>query len=190
MVDEGTGPTDAASPLHPSGGTSTWSVHWRGVLAIALIVPIAIIGWRLVDDSETSSSGALGDERRNDSPATTAATTVGPTTSTAPPTTIPRATAPLPATTLQPERRVLISGEMKECRFGANCLAASFVIEGFQPHPGSYVCIYPNSSTEISFNDNDVIDACLTADQGDTITIEIDGVRSATISEANLDGTG
>ena len=99
-------------------------------------------------------------------------------------------TAPLPSTTIRPERRVLISGEMKECRFGANCLAASFVIEGFEPHPGSYICIYPNSSTEIGFRDNDVIDACLTADQGDTITIEVDGVRSATISELDLDGTG
>ena len=28
----------------------------------------------------------------------------------------------------------------------------------------------------------------ITADEGDTITIEVDGVASATISEANLDG--
>lgn len=190
VVDEGTGATGGSSPLHSNGGTSSWSVNWQGLLVVALIVPIAIIGWRLVDDPEPASPGEAGGDQRVGASTTAVPSTVVPTTTTTPPTTIPRPTAPLPVTTVQPERSVRIMGEMKPCRFGANCLAASFVIEGFEPHPGSYVCIYPNSSTEIGFNDNDVIDACLTADQGDTITIEVAGVRSATISEINLDGTG
>ena len=77
---------------------------------------------------------------------------------------------------------------MKPCRFGDNCLVAGFVIEGFDPHPGRFLCIYPNSQSDFSFNDNDVEEACLTGDAGDTITIEVDGVRSATISERRLDG--
>ncbi len=189
MVDEGTGGAGEGSSV-PGGVTSTWSVNWQGLLVAALLVPIAIIGWRLIDDPDSAASGASDRDGSAAVVSTSSPSTVAPSTTSAPPTTTPRVTAPLPETTIQAERRVLISGEMKECRFGANCLAASFVIEGFEPHPDTYVCIYPNSSTEISFNDNDVIDACLTADQGDTITIEVGGVRSATISEQNLDGTG
>ena len=88
-----------------------------------------------------------------------------------------------------PDRQVLISGEMKPCRFGADCLVASFTIDGFDEHPGRFVCIYPNSRSDFGFNDDGVDDACLTADDGDTITIEVDGIRSSTISEQNLDGT-
>ncbi len=154
---------------------------------VALIVPIAIVGWRWTG-GDADDAGAAVEVRSPTSTVVQFAATTTTVRSTT--TTRPVVTAPLPSTTLRPARRIIISGEMKECRFGANCLAASFVIEGFEPHPGSYICIYPNSSTEIGFNDNDVTDACLTADQGDTITIEIDGVRSATISEVDLDGTG
>lgn len=78
---------------------------------------------------------------------------------------------------------------MKPCRFGDDCLVASFTIDGFDEHPGRFTCIYPNSQREFSFNNDGVDEACLTADDGDTITIEIDGVQSATISEQDLDGT-
>ncbi len=60
--------------------------------------------------------------------------------------------------------------------------------DGFDEHPGRFTCIYPNSQREFTFNNDGVDEACLTADDGDTITIEIDGIRSATISEQQLDG--
>ncbi len=78
---------------------------------------------------------------------------------------------------------------MKPCRYGDRCLVASFTIDGFREHPGRFTCIYPKSQSEFTFNDDGVDDACLTADDGDTIIIEVDGVRSATISEQDLDGT-
>ncbi len=83
----------------------------------------------------------------------------------------------------------LISGEMKPCRYGSNCLVASFTIEGFDPHPGRFVCVYPNSRSDFGFKGNGVEDACLSGDRGDTISIEVDGVQSAEISEGNLDGS-
>ena len=46
-----------------------------------------------------------------------------------------------------------------------------------------------SASRDIPFNKDTVDDACFTADDGDTITIEVEGVRSATISERNLHGT-
>lgn len=75
---------------------------------------------------------------------------------------------------------------MKPCRFGDSCLVASFTIVGFEESPGRYDCIYSNSQSEFTFNDDGSDDACLTGDAGDTITIEVDGVRSATISEQSL----
>ena len=81
-------------------------------------------------------------------------------------------------------------GEMKECRFGANCLVASFAIEGFDTHPGRFVCVYPNSRRDFTFNGDRVDDACVTADPGDTLAIEVAGVTSATISEDDLEGSG
>ncbi len=84
---------------------------------------------------------------------------------------------------------MLISGEMKPCKYGASCLVASFEIVGFEEQPGRFDCIYPNSRRDFTFHEVSVADACLTGDAGDTIAIEVDGVLSATISEANLTGT-
>ncbi len=66
--------------------------------------------------------------------------------------------------------------------------AASFTVEGFDGPDGQFACIYPNSQSTFSFTDGGRDDACLTADAGDTIAIEVDGVRSAVISEESLSG--
>jgi hypothetical protein len=84
---------------------------------------------------------------------------------------------------------VVIRGETKPCRFGDDCLVASFGLDGFDEHSGTYSCIYADSRSDFTFNQDLVADACFTADDSDTITIEVDGVRSATISKSNLDGT-
>ena len=67
-------------------------------------------------------------------------------------------------------------------------MVASFTIEGFEQTSGEFVCIYPNSMSQFSFSDGGREDACVTADEGDTIAIEVDGVRSAVVSEENLTG--
>lgn len=181
--DDEPAPTGGLAEL-ASSATSGWSFNWIGLVPVALLLIAAIVvSKRIGGDSRDTAVTAA--------PTITAAatTTVATPAQSAAPTTIPATTTP-PTTspTPLPERRVIISGEMKPCRFGANCLAASFRIEGFQTHPGRFACIYPNSQREFEFNDDDVVDACLTADPGDTISIEVGGVRSAEISERNLDG--
>lgn len=171
----------------PVPDSSGWEFNWPGFAALALIVLVVAAVWQLggsPDDSQADGSPqqvAASSTSTLVDPAATAPSTAAPTTTTTPTT--------APTTTVAPKRQVLISGEMKPCRYGNNCLVAGFVITGFEPHPGRFLCIYPNSQTELSFNDNDVEEACLTGDAGDTITIEVDGIRSATISEQSLDGT-
>lgn len=164
------------------------------MLSLILVVAIAVIAWRWLsgtavfsqdDDAPADRTVSTTTEPAATGDAAAAVTTLEqPVPSTGP----PGPTVSSPTTTVASERRVLIRGEMKPCRFGSSCLVASFTIEGFDPHPGRFECIYPNSRRDFGFNNDGVDDACFTADDGDTIIIEIDGVRSATISEANLDG--
>jgi hypothetical protein len=163
----------------------------RGRCAALLVV--ALVVWRPFDaggDDVASSSGdgAAETVATTPPPRPSATSTVSP--NTVAPTTLELAATPTttPMTTGTPERRVLIEGEVKPCRFGDRCLVASFTIEGFEQTSGEFVCVYPNSSRQFSFSDGGRDDACLTADEGDTIAIEVDGVRSAVISEENLTG--
>lgn len=184
------GEDGSQSPVVPEGDASEWSFNWPGLVGLVLIVGMVIVGWRWVGgsgDDAADSLGVTGPTAPADSTSPSALAT-SPSTTT---------TVPAPTTTLGPtttatvaagDPRVLIRGEMKPCRYGDRCLVASFTIEGFDEHPGRFTCIYPNSESEFPFRSNGVDDACLTADQGDTLTIEIDGVRSATISEQDLGG--
>jgi hypothetical protein len=187
---------DAPSPPTPAptrvGPDPDWSINWAGV-GLLLVLVVALVVWRPFGaggDDVASSSGDVPTETASttqpsspSTPGTAAPAAVAPTT--AVPTTTP---TPAPTTAVTPQRRVLIQGEIKPCRFGDRCLVASFTIEGFEQTSGEFVCIYPNSSPRFSFTDGGRADACVTADEGDTITIEVDGVRSATISEENLTG--
>lgn len=174
------------------GHASGWSFNWINAVLVVVVAVAAVVVWQRLESSGVLSSDGDGGDGSTAEAADVPDDDVVVSTTTPRPTTtdVTRVTAPLPATTVAAERRVIISGEMKPCRFGANCLAASFRIEGFDVHPGEFVCVYPNSRRVFGFNDDDVVDACLTADQGDTITIEVDGVVSATISEQNLSGGG
>lgn len=186
MVEAG---RDRDSSTVPAENSSGWTINWTGALLLLLVATVVVIGWRWLSSdtdervdravSTTSEPAGVGEQAAPPTTAPRSTTTTRPTSSTAPSST----------TTVASERRVLITGEMKPCRYGSNCLAASFTIEGFETHPGEFVCVYPNSRTTLGFGDDDVVDACLTGDAGDTITIEVEGVRSATISERNLDGT-
>jgi hypothetical protein len=164
---------------------SEWSVNWAGAGVLFVLVVVGLVAWR-------SFGGDGGDavSSSGDAVAETVAATQPPvpsTTSTVSPTTVAPTTVAA-TTTTTPEPRVLISGVMKPCRFGDRCLVASFTIEGFEQTSGEFVCIYPNSLSQFSFRDGGREDACTTADAGDTIAIEVDGVRSAVVSEENLTG--
>ncbi|MFW2333240.1 hypothetical protein [Ilumatobacter sp.] len=175
------------SGVQPAENSSGWEFNWSGLVAVVLIVAIVVVAWRWLGGNDDASSQIDASEASvTTNTVEAAATTTRPApTTTRPPTTTEPATT---TTTGAGDREVIITGEMKACRFGANCLVAGFTISGFDPHPGRFICIYPNSQSDFSFNNTTVIDACITADEGDTITIEVDGVRSLTISEANLDG--
>lgn len=178
------GDEDNQVPLSSDGTSSQWTVNWWGLVALVLVALVTISMWRWLVDSGNDSSEQLGVVDTSAPTDTTTPSTQPPTT-TIPPTTTQRSTT----TTVASGPQVLIKGEMKPCRFGENCLVAGFTIDGFDEHPGRFVCIYPNSQSEFTFNNDGVDEACLTGDDGDTITIEIGGVRSATISEQDLDGT-
>ncbi len=175
--------------MSPIGTSSQWAVNWWGLVAVVMIASTTFVAWRWLEGSGNDPSEQLdvvGPSAPIDSAETTTPETGPPTTTVPPaPPTTPRSTT----TTVGSDPQVRIRGEMKPCRYGDNCLVASFTIDGFDVHPGRFTCIYPNSQSEFSFNNNGVDEACLTADAGDTITIQIDGVRSATISEQDLDGT-
>ena len=170
-----TEPGDREMPV-VAASSSGWEINWTGATSVLLVAVALVLLWSLTGGGSAGDTDDA-DERTTvtTAPVTAATTTLPPTTTTTTSTTVP-------------ERRVVISGEVKPCRFGDRCLVASFVIEGFDEHPGRYVCIYPNSQSDFGFNDNDVDDACFTGDVTDTIAIEVDGVRSATISEDDLDG--
>lgn len=180
--------TGHQSSTHPTDTSSGWTINWWGLAGLLLVAVIALFTWQWLGGSDADDAA---DERvvsATSAPSDSVETTTRDTTTT---TTSPTSTTaePTTTTTTVPERQVLIRGEMKPCQYGANCLVASFTIVGFEPRPGRFVCIYPNSVRDFDFNKDQVDEACLTADAGDTITIEVDGVRSATISEQNLDGT-
>jgi hypothetical protein len=129
------------------------------------------------------------------STATTAATTVPPK---APATTAPATTAGTSTTsttvasTAPPAgdgtRKVVISGRVEDCRFGAACVIAGFTLEGFEP-TGEYVCEFDDGSRFVfRYVGNGAQDACAVSGPSPSITIEVDGVRSATITRESPDG--
>ena len=179
------GSARATATFRPVVDSSGWEINWGGVAGLVAVVAVVAIAWSWLGGSDADEGLATVDAPTATSAPVRSTTTRVTTTTVAPTTT----TTAAPQTTV-PERRVIIRGEVKPCQFGDRCLSASFVIEGFDEHPGRFACIYPNSVSDFGFNDNDVDDACLTGDAGDTITIEVAGVRSATISEDDLDGTG
>lgn len=118
-------------------------------------------------------------------PTTTATTT---TTSVAASTTTTATTATT-TTSTEAGRRVTIRGSVRDCRFGADCLIAGFELDGF-PSTGEYICEFDDGSRfTFRYIGDGGDDACATSGSSPSITIEVDGVRSATITRTSLDGT-
>jgi hypothetical protein len=120
-------------------------------------------------------------------PATTPSTSGGSTVVTTTPSTTPStsagSTSSLPTTTLPVGPRVVIDGRVEDCRFGADCLIAAFEIERFETQPRTYVCEFSDGSrVTFTFGGSGVSTACSQAGPAPAITIEVDGVRSDTIT--------
>ena len=139
------------------------------------------------------------------SPDTTSADTTSPDTTSAP-TTSPPITPPTTPATTSPSgggsggtggsggsgtdggddkgdgRVVVIEGSTGPCKFGNSCLLAGFRVIGFPSGEKEYVCEFRDGSRyTYKFGARTVEYACATGARGDSITIEVDGVRSATI---------
>ena len=79
-------------------------------------------------------------------------------------------------------RVVVIEGSTGPCKFGNSCLLAGFRVIGFPSGEKEYVCEFRDGSRyTYKFGARTVEYACATGARGDSITIEVDGVRSATI---------
>jgi hypothetical protein len=76
---------------------------------------------------------------------------------------------------------VTIIGKVAPCKFGRECLVTGFTIHDFDTQPAEFVCEFGDGSRyAFHFNSAGVDEACATGDPTSSITIEIDGVRSAT----------
>jgi hypothetical protein len=142
-----------------------------------------------VNEITTSEDSASASTVPEFAPSTTAPLTVIP--ATPPPTTV----APTPAVTVAPTTvpavtaapaptgpRVEIVTRTAPCKFGSSCLVAGFVLHGFDAPPSEFVCEFA-SGNRFTFNADtfSVEQACATGTPGDSITIEVGGIRSQTI---------
>lgn len=76
-----------------------------------------------------------------------------------------------------------IVARTEPCRFGSNCLVAGYVAHGFDTVPGSFTCEFASGSRFEFRATTAVVDhACATGSIGDSITVEIEGVRSETVA--------
>ena len=131
------------------------------------------------------------------SPATTPTTPPANTPTTPPantPTTTPANTTDTPTTTATPVTsivegpRVLITAMIGDCRFGTDCLIAGFTVAGFETAPSQYVCEFADGSRiEFRFGGDGVDTACATGSADAAITIDVEGVRSETVTRASVD---
>lgn len=79
-------------------------------------------------------------------------------------------------------RVVIIEGSTGPCKFGNSCLIAGFRVIGFTSGEKEYVCEFRDGSRHTyKFGARTVDYACATGAREDSITIEVNGVRSATI---------
>ncbi|MEQ8437496.1 MAG: hypothetical protein RIB65_08370 [Ilumatobacter fluminis] len=133
-------------------------------------------------------------------PAGIAATTVATTAATAPPvtTTAPPTVAPTtaPATTMSTTSTtasvptgptVVAVGRIEDCRFGRDCLVVGFLIDGFDVAPTEYVCEFADGDRiTFGFVGGGAGTACSARSADPSITIEVAGVRSNTVTPDDL----
>lgn len=130
-------------------------------------------------------------------PTPTAATTVETSPSTSAPagtqTSVPAAPSPTstePATVTSATgavRSVVVEARVEPCRFGEDCLVVGFTLDGFTTSPQEYVCEFEDGSRfTFRFDSGGVDTACAGGAAGTSITVEVDGVRSATVTRSDV----
>jgi hypothetical protein len=78
---------------------------------------------------------------------------------------------------------VAIVGYTGPCTFGDDCLIADFTIQDFESPQREFVCEFANGSRyTFRFGGSGAERACSTSAADGSITIEVGGVRSATVT--------
>lgn len=96
--------------------------------------------------------------------------------------TVEEAAAPAAVVAAPDGPRVEIVARSEPCKFGSDCLVVGYVAHGFDAMPGSFTCEFASGSRfEFRATTEVVGHACATGSLGDSITIEIEGVRSDTV---------
>jgi len=118
-------------------------------------------------------------------PTTIPATTVPATT--IPATTLPATTTPTTAPATVPPvvagPQVEIVTRTEPCKFGASCLVAGYILHGFDSPPAEFVCEFASGNRFTFSAGQFAVDrACATGTPGDSITIEVGGIRSDTVA--------
>ena len=184
--EPGTHGRDHDGPERAAARPSGWRINWFGIVPLAIVAVAGVVAWRAL---------APGDDSISTAPATTTETTAAtPTTVTVPVAVATEAPAPVTtaaasttvAAAAPPGPSIDASGVIAPCRFGDSCLIVSFTVDGFDPAPTEFTCVYPNSRSTFSFNGQGVLEGCKSGDDGDVISIEVAGLRSADVSAETL----
>lgn len=203
------GPVVAAAPGRHGG----WIVAAAAIVALLIVAGVVVVAEllnRSDDDVATAPPAAtsvptsVATPTTNEPPSATAApatsspTTMAPTTmapTTAPDTNPPATTAPVPTapgstapdTTVPGGPEVVATGRIEDCRFGSDCLVVGFSIDGFDAPPAEYVCEFADGErVTFGFAGDGAETACSARSAAPSITIEVAGVRSNTVTPDDL----
>ncbi len=185
LVADGAAGTTSVAPRPPEATVPATAAVAATTMALTTVTSTTV--------TETSpSTTTVSTSTTTTTTTTTTSTVASPTSSTVPDTTSPTSpTTTDPTTTSAPPttaavgdgvRTVAISGRVEDCRFGAACVIAGFELVGLPP-AGEYVCEFDDGSRfAFRYTGGGADDACATSGPAPSITIEVDGVRSATIT--------
>ena len=192
----------------PPGRHGGWIATAVAIAALLLVAGVVVVS-ELLDgtDGEIATTPPVGSQAaapttavtvRPTLPATTATSTATPTATPtpAPPETsmAPTTVAPPPtisttstATTEPAGPSVVAVGRIEDCRFGSDCLVVGFLIDGFDTAPGEYVCEFADGDRiAFGFVGSGAETACSARSASPSITIEVAGVRSNTVTPDDL----
>ena len=179
---EGEGHGSAESPPSISPSVSARPSTPLPASPPASTSPAASTAWLVPVTSATSPAATSATTAAPDSTVTTTSTTASATASTSTATTVPTAPSSPPPST----PRILAGGRIAPCQFGAECLIVGFRIEGFESRPQEYVCEFEDGSRfTFRFDSGGVDEACATGAADGAITVEVEAIRSETITRAD-----
>jgi hypothetical protein len=138
--------------------------------------------------SAATSSNSESDEA--DVAATTG--TSAPVVSSAISTSVAPASTPAPTTTSSTTSvptgpRIELSGRVEDCKHGADCVIVGFELIEFGAPQSQYTCEFADGSRfTFNFGGPGVTEACSASGPSPSITVEVAGVRSATVTRASF----